>query len=408
MHTNLAVAATPRIDKSREHPFSVPRSLAFCFVGDFPDEIFQQNVIPLLPKHHTIRRLTVAPCAPSFLVVLLNRLWQREMNHRAHGRLVDAQSKRDCADQHSHLVRHPALLILPAHRRFHLRVIRNRPETFFLQALNCFLDASNGWRIHDHATLGVMPQRAQQQLHLCVRIALARDVAQILAVETGDVQIGFAQLQLFQNVVTNLLGGTGRKTRNRQIRKSRAQTAQLAVVRAELMSPFRDTVRFVDREKSHWHLAQPIKRIPPRQPLRRKIKQPIVAPLRIDHHFAMFGRRLKTIDRCRRNSHLRQLRRLILHERDQRRNHDRRLTRNHRWQLIAQRLATTRRHDHASVPPRQQTANDTFLLGAKFVIAPVAAKCLHQIWRGFRHEVRLSHYRRASLRSVCDRVVLNL
>ncbi len=154
-------------------------------------------------------------------------------------------------------------------------------------------------------------------------------------------------------------------------------------------------MRLVDREKSYWNPAQPVESILPGQALRRKIQQAIVASLRIDHDPAVLGRILETVDRGRRNPHLRQLRRLVLHEGDQRRNYYRRFAGHHRRELVAQRLTAPGRHHDTSIAPRQQAADDTFLLGAKFVVSPVAPQRLYQIRRWFWHDIRLVQYRRA-------------
>jgi hypothetical protein len=144
-----------------------------------------------------------------------------------------------------------------------------------------------------------------------------------------------AHLQLFQNVVPHLLRGARRERRNRKVWETGAQPAELAVFRSKLVPPLRNAMRLVDRKEAHWHPAQPFKSISGRQSLRRKIEQPIFAAHGFLHHLPPLRRVLKTVDRRRRNAHLRQLRCLVLHQSDQRRNHNCRLARNHRRKLIA-------------------------------------------------------------------------
>ena len=151
-------------------------------------------------------------------------------------------------------------------------------------------------------------------------------------------------------------------------------------------------MRLVYRKKTHRHFGQPIESIFRGQPLRRKIEQPIFPARRFLHHLPPFRRTLKTIDRRRRNAHLRQLRRLVLHERDQRRNHHRRLPRNHRWKLVAQRFPASGRHHHASIVRGQQTADHILLLGAKLVVSPIAPQRFGQVWN-------LGHFWRFSFRA---------
>ena len=70
----------------------------------------------------------------------------------------------------------------------------------------------------------------------------------------------------------------------------------------------------------------------------------------------LFFALMRTIQYRRRNPHLRQLRRLILHESDQRRNHNCGALRYERRQLVAQRLASARRHHDAGIVSCQQAA----------------------------------------------------
>ena len=194
-------------------------------------------MVPFLPEQYAIRRPPIPSRAARLLVVLLDRLRQRQVNHGPYRRFVDAQPERDGSHQHPHFVRHPSFLILPAQGRFHFRVIRNRRNPALLQVFDRLLHPSNGGRIHDHALTRVVAQSAGEQLHLRPGFALMHHVAQILAMEAGDVEIGLAHLQLLQNVVPHLPRCTGGERRNRQLRKAGAQPAQLPVIRSKFVPP---------------------------------------------------------------------------------------------------------------------------------------------------------------------------
>src|SRR5579862_3994344 len=135
--------------------------------------------------------------------------------------------------------------------------------------------------------------------------------------KTGDVAIGLAHLQLLQDVVPHLLRGAGSERRNRKIRKTRAQAAELAIVGAKFVAPLRNAVRLIDREKTHWNLAQPFESIAGGQSLWRKIEQAVFSARGFLHHLPALVWTLTTSDHRRRNAHLRQLCRLVLHQRDQ-------------------------------------------------------------------------------------------
>src|SRR5580698_6229396 len=100
------------------------------------------------------------------------------------------------------------------------------------------------------------------------------------------------------------------------------QAAQLAVFGAKLVAPLRDAVRFVDREERERHSLEPIERVRARQALRRKIKKAVLAGAGFAYDPILLVRRERTVQQRGWNAHLSELRDLILHQRDQRRNND--------------------------------------------------------------------------------------
>ena len=169
-------------------------------------------------------------------------------------------------------------------------------------------------------------------------------------------------------------------------------------------------MRLIHSKETYRHFRQPFESIFSGQPLRRKIKQPIFPARRFLHHLPPFRRTLHAIDCRRRNAHLRQLRRLVLHQRDQRRNHHRRLPRNHRRKLVAERLPASGRHHDTSIVRGQQTPDNILLLGTKLVVSPIAAQRFRQVWNSFgqasfghsffRHSWQ---YSRRPIVEVCER-----
>ena len=69
---------------------ALPGAFLFGGVNNLFDEIREQPGIALLPEQNTVGGIAVASGAARFLVVLLDRLWQREVNHGAHGGFVNA------------------------------------------------------------------------------------------------------------------------------------------------------------------------------------------------------------------------------------------------------------------------------------------------------------------------------
>ena len=96
--------------------------------------------------------MAIAPGAPRLLVILFDGFRQREMNHRAHRGLVDAQSESDRADQHANFVGHPHLLVAPACSGIHPAVIGDGGDSLLLQKIHRLFHARNRGRIDDHVS----------------------------------------------------------------------------------------------------------------------------------------------------------------------------------------------------------------------------------------------------------------
>ena len=153
--------------------------------------------------------------------------------------------------------------------------------------------------------------------------------------KTGNVLVRIAQLKLVKNVVTHAPGGAGGKSGDGTIGKMHSQPAQLPVFRAKFMAPLRDAVRFINGEESDRDPLQPVNGIRPRQPFRRKIEQTIFALGCLAYDLGLLLAGQRTVQHRGGNSHLRQLRCLVLHQRNQRRDDDRGPSQHHRRQLVA-------------------------------------------------------------------------
>ncbi len=131
--------------------------------------------------------------------------------------------------------------------------------------------------------------------------------------------------------------------------KSSAKLGQQAVFGAELVAPLADAVRLVDGHQRHAAAAQPLQRARHPQPLGRDVEQ-IEPP----------GIECRPTARCSsggwsecsapgRHAQLPQCRHLVVHQRDQRRDHDRRAGPAQRRHLVADALAAAGRHQHQRV-----------------------------------------------------------
>ena len=99
------------------------------------------------------------------------------------------------------------------------------------------------------------------------------------------------------------------------------------------------------------------------------------------HHLLLLAERLRAVDHRGGNAHLRELRRLVLHQRDQRRDDDHGLAQHQRRQLVAERFPAAGGHHHRDVVAVEQAMDDALLQRAEGIVAPVPPQCALQIQR---------------------------
>ncbi len=200
--------------------------------------------------------------------------------------------------------------------------------------------------------------------------------------KAGNVLVGITQLQLMQDVVTHAPGRARRKRRNRTIWEVRPQATQLTVLGTEFVSPLRNAMRLIDGEEGDRHVLQPLDRVSSRQPFRRQVEQAELPGAGLPHHARLLAGVERAVQQRSGNSHLPELHHLVLHQGNQRRDHNRGSVGNDGGQLIAERLAASGRHDHAGVMPVQQAVNNALLHGTEGIVSPVAAQRFQKIDRG--------------------------
>ena len=246
MHADLPVTAAFSVHKGTDKPIAFPAAFLFLLVLDLSNKECQESGVALLPKQQAIGGQAVAARAARFLVVLLDRFRQRKVNDGADSSLVDAQAKRNGADQHADFIRHPALLVTAASVGVHLAVIGDGGNSLLGQKIDGLLDFADGRRINNHVAVRISSERAQQKVVLGPRVHFLHHVPQIWPVETGDALMRIAQAELVHDVVPHAPRGAGGKRSNGMVGEMLPQTAQLPVFRTELVAPFGNAVRFID------------------------------------------------------------------------------------------------------------------------------------------------------------------
>ena len=113
-----------------------------------------------------------------------------------------------------------------------------------------------------------------------------------------------------------------------------ANLTELPVLRPEIMSPFADAMRLIHRQRHRFPLAQTRQKIRHHQPLRRHIQQLVPSLIKSAQSMIHLAAVQRGIDKRRRHPRRLQLIDLILHQRNQGRNHHRQSITHQRRQLI--------------------------------------------------------------------------
>src|SRR6266849_3565591 len=90
---NVALAALFGLHESLDFVVAVPSTFFFARIFDFADKKGVQARVFFLPEQKAIRGECVAAGSARLLVILLDTLRQREVNHCAHGRFINAQAE---------------------------------------------------------------------------------------------------------------------------------------------------------------------------------------------------------------------------------------------------------------------------------------------------------------------------
>ena len=332
------------------------------------------GIIHHLPQpHHILQTVghprlggfAVAPRASGLLVVGLDALGQIAMRHETHVRLVDAHSEGDGGDHDNALGSLKPRLAAPPLIRGQARVVRQRVEARFGKALGGCFDLAPRQAIHNAGLAAALVQECRK---VGARAILhAHRVADIRPVEAADESFRAVEPEPRHDLLAR---GLVRRSGKRQARRSRKlvlEHIQPQIVLAKVMTPLRYAVRFVDCDQGNIDPPQQIHRavFPMQEPFRRQIQQIELAAAKRRLDPLLLGIGKAGVEKGSRHPMLAQGRHLILHQRDQRRNHQPGPRAQHRRQLIAKRFSSARGHQHQRIAPTKNRAHDLFLPGPK-------------------------------------------
>ena len=166
-----------------------------------------------------------------------------------------------------------------------------------------------------------------------------------------------------------------------------AQRRELAVLGAEVVPPLGYAVGLVDDEGADagsyaQALQRAFEKIGEQQTLRSEIEELVFTPQRRRQATVDLIGAERRVDEARGDAVILEQPHLILHERDQRRDHDAQPGLEHSRQLKAERLAAAGRHEREHVFARQHIAHDVLLAGTEMLESENAVQCCGQVGHG--------------------------
>ena len=209
--------------------------------------------------------------------------------------------------------------------------------------------------------------------HLVIEVGTVEGTHEVL--RCGDAQILF-------DVLAHLVRRRGREGNDGRHTDLVDHRADAAVLGTEVVAPFRDTVGLIHGIEGDLHRREELGVLGLVQTLGRHIEQLGPAGEHIVLHFVNLSATLRRVEEVGHAVVLRGLTdgvHLILHQGDERRDHDGRALHHKRRQLVAQTLAAARRHQHESVVAGEQVVDDGLLIAFEGVKAEVLPQCLVKI-----------------------------
>ncbi len=171
------------------------------------------------------------------------------MNDKAHVGFVDAHAERDRRNDDLYIVTDKGFLIFAAVRIFQPGMIGADGIALRREIRGEFIHLLARETINDARLVLVAFQHVDG---LLIGILFAGDFdVEILAVETGDEFVGGRELERCANILPDARGGGGSQCQANRVRKSFSHFNDLPVFGTEIVPPFRDTVRFINREAIH-------------------------------------------------------------------------------------------------------------------------------------------------------------
>ena len=198
-----------------------------------------------------------------------------------------------------------------------------------------------------------------------------------LKIEVGPVKPGghlhrVAQGEQPHDIPFDLLGGgSGKGPDHRTAGQPAEKFGDVQIARTEILAPLGDAVGFVHDDIGQRQLAHGLEKVPGEQPFRRRIDELVHPTAGPGKDLLLLHRPLGGVDGRRRQPSLLKASDLILHQRDQRRDHQCHPRREQRRKLITHRFARTGGHHAKGVPAGKQRFDKLLLARTEGTVTKV-------------------------------------
>jgi len=307
----------------------------------------RQRGISLGQQQHRISLFTV-PSGPSgFLIIGFQRIARVVVHDDSDVRLVDAHTERIGSDHDPQPSPYPVVLPRCPHQVSHAAVVESGRYAVFVQ------ESGDGFRLFagayvDDARSRNVVQDAQQVLVFV--FCVAHYVTQVAARETRPQDVRFAEFQLLHDVFGHFRRRRRGQRQHRYFGLQLPQPGDPQVRRAEVVSPLRDAVGFVDGQQRHPHFGETRPEQFAVDAFRRNVQEFHVAVDAVVENPVDVARLHTRMNRLGEDAPAAQLVDLIFHQRDQRRHDDAHPVQSEARHLVDDRFPASGRHQHQRIP----------------------------------------------------------
>ena len=231
----------------------------------------------------------VAAGAPDLLVVALDAFGQVVMHHEAHIGLVDAHPEGDRRHDDLDIIPDEGFLVAAALIILQPGMVGADGIAFAGEGFAQFIHLPPGETVDDAGLILVTFQKAYG---LDGGVALGCDFdIQVFPVEAGYELIRVGKVQGGFDVAAYARGGGGGQRQADRLRELPAYLHQLAVLGAEVVTPFGDAVGFIDGQAGDGDALQQVEQARGQQCFRGHVQQFDLAPAHVAHVFLVGFRR---------------------------------------------------------------------------------------------------------------------